>query len=58
MQPLQMLLRSARLEYECKISYDILGVHLTCNMGLIRETNGDKRGGNTIRIRVGGKGMP
>ena len=30
------------VNHEYKISYDILGVHLTCNMGSIRETNEER----------------
>jgi len=35
----------------CKISYDILGLHLGCNMGLVRETKREKIERNTIRIQ-------
>jgi len=43
-----------------EISYDILGVHLTCNMGLLSERNGDKSGekNNPHPKRVGGDGVP
>lgn len=38
------------LDHECKISYDILDVHLSCNIDSI-GTNGEKIRKNRIRIQ-------
>ena len=58
-RPVQMLWWSIYSDHEWEINYDTLGVHVTCDMGLIRGTNREKEGEKQYVSRtVGGEGVP